>query len=365
MSDNDFYLKGRASQEQGGNRFSSASHTIDREYLEYCLKEEEIPFSEKTQYTPVYPKSIVNKINSPDVGMSYSMNPYQGCEHGCIYCYARNSHEFWGYGPGVDFEQKILVKNEAASLLEAYLLQPSRKASTVVMSGNTDCYQPAERRFKLTRSCLEVFLKYRHPVSIITKNSLLLRDLDLLEALNNDHLISVTLSVTTLNEKIRQVLEPRTATAKKRLLTIEALRKKGIPVNVMVAPVIPAINSQEILQIAKACSEAGAMDIGFTTVRLNGALGRIFTQWLQQHFPDRANKVLQQIRECHAGNLNDSRFGIRNKGDGVIAKQIHQLIALSKKKYFPHAASTELNTSLFKERQGYYRSLKGDQLRLF
>ncbi len=227
------------------------------DFLEYCWKEGELAEKNKTEYLPIFPKTIVNKVTSPDVGMSYSMNPYQGCEHGCIYCYARNTHEFWGYSAGLDFERKILIKENAPYLLEEMLKTKNWKAETIVLSGNTDCYQPAEKKFEITRACLEVFLKYKHPVGIITKNTLILRDLDLLRELTKDRLIGVNISVTSLSEKTRRLLEPRTATIAKRLETIKILSENNIPVNAMLAPIIPGINSHELLQLARAVSEKG------------------------------------------------------------------------------------------------------------
>ncbi|NNF81634.1 MAG: PA0069 family radical SAM protein, partial [Flavobacteriaceae bacterium] len=312
----------------------------------------------KTTYKEVHPKTIVNKITSPDVGMEYSMNPYQGCEHGCIYCYARNTHEYWGYGPGLDFESRILIKRNAARLLEAQIRKKSWQARPIVLSGNTDCYQPAEKKFKITRECLEVFLKYRHPVGIITKNALVLRDLDLLKALNKHGLVAVHISITSLSEKTRRLLEPRTATIQRRLNTVQTLSRHGIPVNVMMAPIIPSINSHEILNMAKAVSEAGALSMGHTMVRLNGAIGHIFYDWIKKNMPDRANKVMRQIESCHGGNLNDSRFGIRMRGEGKIANQINDLIKLSKKKYFKDKKLPKLNTEL-------HANYKDDQLKLF
>jgi len=226
------------------------------------------------------------------------------------------------------------------------------------MSGNTDCYQPAEKSFEITKRCLEVFLKYKHPVGIITKNALILRDLDLLKALNEDALISVNLSITSLSETTRRVLEPRTATIKKRLETVKTLSANGIPVNVMLAPIIPSINSHEILPLAKAASDAGALSIGHTIVRLNGAIGEIFKDWINKTMPDRADKVLHQIEQCHGGHLNDSRFGTRMRGEGHLAKQINDLVALARLKYFKGKTMPRLNTAL-------HQSYKDGQMTLF
>jgi DNA repair photolyase len=351
-------IKGRGAQVNTPNRFFELSHEMRDDFLQYCAIEVEEADKNKTQYLEVFPKTIVNKIKSPDVGMLYSMNPYQGCEHGCIYCYARNTHEFWGYSPGLDFERKILVKKDAPKLLETFIKRKSWEACHIVMSGNTDCYQPAEKKFEITRKCLEVFLKYKHPVGIITKNALILRDLDLLKALAKENLIGVNLSITSLSEETRRILEPRTATIKKRLETVKILSENGIPVNVMIAPIIPSINSHEILPLAKTVSELGALSIGHTIVRLNGAVGEIFTDWIQKTLPDRADKVLNQIENCHGGNLNDSRYGTRMSGEGEVAKQINDLVKLAKLKYFKNKAMPKLNCSL-------HEQYKDDQLRLF
>jgi DNA repair photolyase len=226
------------------------------------------------------------------------------------------------------------------------------------MSGNTDCYQPAEQKFQLTRQCLEVFLKYKHPVAIITKNALILRDIELLKALAKDNLIAVNISITSLSEETRRILEPRTATIKRRLQTVKELSDNGIPVNVMLAPIIPSINSHEILPMAKAVSEAGALSIAHTVVRLNGAIGEIFTDWIRKTMPDRADKVLHQIENCHGGTLNESRYGVRMRGEGQIAKQINDLIALARLKYFKDKSMPKLNIAL-------HEQYKDGQLKLF
>ncbi|AYN66205.1 PA0069 family radical SAM protein [Euzebyella marina] len=352
------YVKGRGAQKKMPNRFLEHIYETRDDFLEFCRIEGEEADKNKTSYIPIFPKTIVNKVTSPDVGMTFSMNPYQGCEHGCIYCYARNSHEFWGYGAGLDFERNILIKKAAASLLEQKLKTKSWRAQTIVLSGNTDCYQPAEKKFKLTRACLGIFLKYRHPVGIITKNALVLRDLDLLKELAHHNLIGVNVSVTSLQEETRRILEPRTTTIKKRLETIRVLSENGIPVNAMLAPIIPGINSHEIMKLAKAVSDNGALSFGFTVVRLNGAIGQIFEDWIKKALPDRADKVLHQIQECHGGTLNDSRFGIRNRGEGTIATQIHDLVNLAKRTYFKNKAFPKLNTDL-------HEQFKEGQLKLF
>jgi DNA repair photolyase len=347
MSD-ESYLKGRGAQINVKNRFFNESEEILDEFLNYCEAEGESADANKTSFLEVFPKTIVNRVNSPDLDMGYSMNPYQGCEHGCIYCFARNTHEFWGYSAGLDFERKILVKKNAAELLEQKFQSRNWEANPISLSGNTDCYQPAERNFKITRSCLEVFLKYRHPVSIITKNALILRDLDLLEALAKQNLVTVSVSVTSLTEKVRLLLEPRTTTIAKRLQTIAVLTDRGIPVNVMLAPIIPGINSHEILPMAKAAADSGALSIGYNVVRLNGAIGEIFSDWIKKAMPDRADKVLNQIQDCHQGTLNDSRWGARMKGEGEFAQMIKNQIQLARKKYYAGRALPELDKTLFR-----------------
>lgn len=351
-------VKGRGAQCNVHNRFIELSHDMREDFLEFCRKEGEESDKNRTLYLPVFPKTIVNKVTSPDVGMQYSMNMYQGCEHGCVYCYARNSHEFWGYSAGLDFERRILVKKEAPKLLETLLKNKSWNANTIVMSGNTDCYQPAEKKYKITRQCLEVFLKYKHPVGIITKNTLILRDLDLLKSLAKENLIGVNMSITSISENTRRILEPRTATIKKRLETVKTLSENGIPVNVMIAPIIPSINSHEILPLAKAVSDNGALSIGHTIVRLNGAIGEIFSDWIHKRMPDRAEKVLHQIENCHGGHLNDSRFDTRMRGEGKIAEQINNLVKLAKQKYFKDKGMPKLNKNL-------HEQFKSSQLKLF
>ncbi len=330
-------------QHNPDNRFSKLTYGVVHPEAIDTWEEEEA----KTSFLEVHPKTIVNRIDSPDVGMVYSLNPYQGCEHGCTYCYARNSHEYWGYSAGIDFERKILVKKNAAHLLEKELQKPNWEVFPISLSGNTDCYQPAERKYQLTRSCLEVLLRYKHPAGIITKNALILRDLDILEELASYNLIGVSISITSLSEKTRRALEPRTATVSRRLETVSELAKRGIPVNVMVAPIIPGINNHEIIPIVKAVADAGASTVGYTVVRLNGAIAGIFEQWLERYYPDRKQKVLHQIQACHSGTLNDSRFGARMKGEGEFADQIAQQFKLARARYLKGREWPKLDHDLF------------------
>lgn len=338
------YFKGRGAQVNTHNPFSKQSYVT--EHIEGL--DEPILSNSKTQFFQETPKKIVNKIDSPDLRGMYSMNPYQGCEHGCIYCYARNSHQYWGFSAGLDFERKIIIKENAPQLLEKFLNNPRYEPQPIMLSGNTDCYQPIERKKGITRKMLQVLLKFKHPVSIITKNSLILRDLDLLEEMASMNLAHVNISLTSLDESLRSKLEPRTVSSLNRLKVIEALSKKNIPVNVMVAPIIPALNSLEIPAIIKATSEHGASSAAYTIVRLNGSIKDIFEDWLAKNFPDRADKVLHQIMDCHGGKLNDSRYGVRMRGEGKIAEMIHDLFYTSTQKYLADKNFPELDCSIFK-----------------
>ncbi|WP_026950239.1 PA0069 family radical SAM protein [Algoriphagus mannitolivorans] len=339
------YFKGRGAQIQSGNRF--LAHRIVAEHVEGI--DEPLLLSPKTEVRIEHPKSIVNPITSPDIGLSFSLNPYQGCEHGCIYCYSRNSHEYYGYSAGIDFETKLMAKPDAPRLLEAKLLSKSWKVTPISLSGNTDCYQPLEKKMEITRGLLKVFAKYRHPVGIITKNSLILRDLDILQDLASQNLVQVYISITTLEEDLRRAMEPRTASAAKRLSTLEALAKAGVPVAVMNAPIIPGLNHHEIPQIIKAAADHGASGAGMTVVRLNGKLEEIFSDWLQKNFPDRFQKVMHQIAELHGGKVQDNEFGRRMKGEGVLAESIRQLFRHSRKKYFQDKSMPEYNLKVFRK----------------
>jgi DNA repair photolyase len=343
MSDTKDYFHGRGSQINTANPYLKQQYV--REHIEGL--DEEMLSNSKTEFFMEYPKKIVNKVDSPDIGSMYSMNPYQGCEHGCIYCYARNVHQYWGFSAGLDFERKIIVKPDAPELLDNQLSNPNWKAVPIMLSGNTDCYQPAERKFKLTRRMLEVLLKHKHPVGMITKNALILRDRDILSELAKHQLVHVMVSITSLNEDLRLQMEPRTVTAKNRLRVIEELSKVGVPAGVMNAPLIPGLNTEEIPSVIKAAADHGAVDAGYTIVRLNGAIKDIFHDWLYKNFPDRGDKVWHQIMECHGGQVNDSRFGTRMRGEGKIAESIRALFKMAVKKYMSGRESYDLNTEDF------------------
>lgn len=346
-------MKGRGAQINPASRFDTLIHDPDPFAI---LEKEESKV--RTQYIDTHPKSIVNKVDSPDVPMDFSINPYQGCEHGCIYCYARNTHPFWGYSAGLEFEQKILVKKSAPELLAKKLKSKKWKAVPIMLSGNTDCYQPAEQEYEITREMLKVFLRYRHPVGIITKNSLVLRDLDILQELRKYNLVQVAISITTLSDELRKFMEPRTSTVAQRFKTIETLSKADIPVSCMIAPIIPGLNDHEVLGIAKKAADAGAYKLGSTIVRLNGDVATIFEDWVKKVYPDRADKVLNKIKEIHGGQLNDSRFGKRMKGEGNISEIIQQQLKFARRRYLDGKSYEPMNCDL-------HESFKTDQLRLF
>ncbi|MEQ8238397.1 MAG: PA0069 family radical SAM protein [Cyclobacteriaceae bacterium] len=310
----------------------------------------------KTEIFFETPKQVISKNSSPDLKHEYSVNPYQGCEHGCSYCYARNSHTYWGWSAGLDFESKIIVKKEVAQNLANEFQKRTYRVKPIMLSGNTDCYQPIEREFKLTRAILQVALNYRHPISLITKNALVLRDLDLIAQLAKLNLIHVHFSITSLDEKIRSKLEPRTSTAKKKLNAIEILTAHQVPVGIMIAPVIPGLTDSEIPNIMKAASRAGAIKAGYSVLRLNGQVQDVFEDWLEKAFPDSAEKVKNQVRALHGGKPNDSNWGRRMTGEGAEAEMIQQLFELGQKTYFENKKIPPLETQHF---------LKGGNYALF
>ena len=354
----DKYLKGRGAQINTHNRFEK--HVVGEFHIEGL--DEEAGFANKTQYINTYPKTFINKLDSPDIGRAYSMNPYQGCEHGCLYCYARVTHEYWGYSAGLDFEQKILVKQNIREALEKQFNKKGWEPLPIMLSGNTDCYQPIEKKLKLTRDILETVLKYKHPVSMITKNSMITRDIDLLQELAKDNLVHVMITITSTNEKTRMQLEPRTTTYKQRFKAVEELSKAGIPVGVMVAPIIPGITSNDIPNVIKIAADHGAKRAGYTIVRLNGAIGNVFKDWLEKNYPDRAQKVWNQISDCHGGQVNDSRYGTRMSGEGNIAEGIRNLFKISVKKFMGEQERLKLNTKVFINKYNAQTNLFNDLL---
>ncbi|GAA4320918.1 PA0069 family radical SAM protein [Flaviaesturariibacter amylovorans] len=327
------YKAGRGAQFNTPNRFDRTRHVA--EHIEGI--DEWVAEDVRTQFIEVEAKSLVNKVDSPDVGMLYSINPYQGCEHGCIYCYARNSFEYLGFSAGLDFESKIHVKKNAPQLLRQFLLHPKWQCVPLSLSGNTDCYQPAERRFGITRSLIEVCREFSQPVGIITKNAGILRDKELLSEMGQRRIASVLMTINTLNEDLRRVMEPRTTTAAQRLRVLEVLSKAGVQTGIMMGPLIPGLNDHEVPALLKAAADAGATFSAYTFVRLNGAVKFLFHDWLYTNFPDRADKVWHLIEDAHGGRVNDSEFGRRMAGEGALAKLVaDQYRAYTKKYGFGH-----------------------------
>lgn len=347
------YLQGRGAQINTPNRFLKDQRT--REHLEGIddWSEENIA----TQYLEQEAKSIVNKVDSPDVGMGYSMNPYAGCEHGCIYCYARNVHEYWGYSAGLDFERKIIVKKNAPALLRKFLMNPKWQSIPIMLSGNTDCYQPAEQQYRLTRRLLEVCNEFNQPVGILTKNSWILKDKDILQQMAAKNIVSAMVSITSFNEDLRRVMEPRTTTAQQKLRVIRELSEAGVRMGIMMGPMIPGLNEHEMQRIMKEASDNGATFTAYTFIRLNGAIKLLFHDWLYKNFPERADKVWHLVEQSHNGKVNDSRWGVRMRGEGSMAELVAQQYKKYGKLYGMNAEEWSLDTSQFRR--------PGEQGRLF
>jgi len=319
-------IRGRGASWSPANRFEKLH--VDLNDVDVDLETEERP-QHQTQYFRDETKSVITRNNSPDVGFETSLNPYRGCEHGCIYCYARPTHEYLGFSAGLDFESKIMVKTSAPELLRAELESPRWQPQTLVLSGVTDPYQPVERKLCITRGCLEVLARFRNPVAIITKNRLVTRDVDLLRDLAAHNGVAVNISVTSLDSNLQRVLEPRTSSPQARLDAISQLRNAGIPTGVMVAPIIPGLTDHEVPKIMGACAKAGAQFAGYTIVRLPWAVAPLFEHWLEEHFPERKEKVLGRIRHLRGNRLNNSRWHTRMTGEGIFAEQIASMFAIS------------------------------------
>ncbi len=322
-------FKGRSAGFNPANRFDRLHAEVDREESSEEPGVSRVP----TQYLVDHSKSILSRNDSPDIPFSISINPYRGCEHGCIYCYARPSHEFLGLSSGLDFESKIFVKHNASKLLEKEFNKPSWIPEAVCIAGNTDCYQPVERKLEITRSLLQVFLQYQNPVRLITKNYLVTRDLDILKELAARNLVGVMISLTTLNDELAHRMEPRTSTPKRRLSAIETLARNGIPVGVMVAPVIPALNDHEVPELLRRAADAGATSAGYTVVRLTWSLKELFQDWLEREMPDRAKKILHAIQDIHEGNLNTTEWHRRHSGEGEMADHLARVFDTFASKY--------------------------------
>jgi len=339
-------IRGRGAAINPPNRFDRIVYEDDPEAAD---PDEPGP---KTEFFDDASRSILARNESPDVGFDVSINPYRGCEHGCPYCFARPTHETLGFSSGLDFETKILVKEDAPRLLRAELSKPSWKPQVIALSGVTDPYQPIERKLRLTRGCLEVLAEFRNPVMIVTKNQLVTRDHDLLGDLAREGAAVVCISVTTLDGALQRKMEPRASPPERRLEAIRALDDAGVPVGVLVAPVVPGLNDHEIPAILAASARAGARFAGHVPLRLPYAVKQLFTRWLEDHFPDRKEKILGRIRDLRGGGLNDPRFGSRLRGKGIYAEEIRSLFTLGCRRSSLREGWIELSTRAFRRPGG-------------
>ncbi|HEY1857329.1 PA0069 family radical SAM protein [Acidocella sp.] len=336
--------KGRGTAQNPGCRF-------EREQVEAFddgWDHTEAPERPQTSLIRDATRSIIARNDSPDLGFDRSINPYRGCEHGCIYCFARPTHAYLGLSPGLDFETKIVFKPEAARLLEAELSKPRYKPEVLALGTNTDPYQPVERTLGLTRGILEVLERFNHPVSIVTKSAGVLRDLDLLARMAAKNLARVHLSITTLDPALARTMEPRAASPARRLAAIAALQNAGIPTGVMAAPMIPGVNDAELESILEEAAQAGAVDAHMQLLRLPSELGPLFTDWLHTHLPERASHVLSLIRQSRAGRLNDPEFGSRFTGTGPLADLLHQRFARAVRQFRLDGVQKPLDTTQFR-----------------
>lgn len=346
-------IRGRGAAGNPPNRFERIQ--LERD-ADWNPEDDPLP---RTQFFKDRSQTIIATNESPDVAFEASINPYRGCEHGCIYCYARPFHEYLGFSSGLDFETKIMVKEDAPKLLRAALSSPQWQPKTLAMSGVTDPYQPVERRLKLTRDCLEVLAEFRNPVSIVTKNQLVARDADVLGELACFNAAAVFLSLPTLDADLRKVMEPRTSTPQARLAAIRTLAKAGIPVGVLVAPVIPGLTDHEIPAVLEAAANAGARFASFIVLRLPHAVAPMFEQWLAVHFPERKEKVLNRLRAVRDGKLYDNRFGKRMRGESLFAAQIETLFDVARRKAGLAGHGPELSATAFRRPGGAQLCLFG------
>ncbi|MBV9867663.1 MAG: PA0069 family radical SAM protein [Abitibacteriaceae bacterium] len=343
-------LRGRGTTVNPPNRFETfwyeTGQVDDDTQAETCDDEQPGP---TTQFFKDHTKSILTQNDSPDVGFTFSINPYRGCEHGCIYCYARPTHEYLGFSAGLDFETKIMVKAEAPNLLRQQLDSRRWKPGVIAVSGVTDCYQPIERKLKLTRRCLEVLAEFRNPVCIITKSYLVTRDIDILQHLAHYQAAAVFLSVTTLDAELAHIMEPRAATPARRLAAIAKLSEAGVPVGVLVCPVIPGLTDHEIPAIIQEARRAGAQFAGYNLLRLPYSVKDLFEEWLDTHLPQQKNKVLSKLRASRSRQLNEAEFGSRMTGEGVFAEQVAALFTIACKKAGLTGRGPQLSAAAFRK----------------
>lgn len=319
-------IHGRGVASNPANRFAPIRFDVDGDWLD-SVPEDERP-SPRTQLFDDDTRTILARNDSPDVGFDTSINPFRGCEHGCVYCFARPFHEYLGLSAGLDFETKIFVKRDAPALLRAELAKPKYEPRFIAMSGVTDCYQPIERKLRLTRACLEVLAEARNPVGVITKNHLVTRDVDLLAAMARDNAACVTITLTTLDPALSATMEPRASAPRRRLEAMKTLADAGVPVNISVSPIVPGLTDHEVPAILAAAYEAGARSAFYVPLRLPGAVRPLFLAWLEAHYPDRRNKVLNRQRDMRGGELNDARFGSRFQASGVWGDQLRAMFDL-------------------------------------
>jgi len=341
-------VRGRGAGLNPGNRFEDVRLHVLGETLDERAAESPGGVQVRTKTLDDSTRSIINAVDSPDLSFKWTVNPYRGCEHGCIYCYARPGHEYLGLSSGLDFETTIIAKHEAPTLLRKELSAKKWRGESIVMSGVTDCYQPLERELRITRRCLEVCLEFRQSVSIITKNALVLRDIDLISRLHEHRLVAVALSITTLDAGLARVMEPRASVPKERLRALRELSAVGVPTTVMTAPIIPAINDHEIPAILAAAAEAGARSAGYVLLRLPYQIKALYEDWLRRHFPDRAEKALSLLRSTRGGELYDATAFTRMKGTGPYAAQIRSTFTTFAKRHRFNQHRTGLNTAAFR-----------------
>jgi DNA repair photolyase len=347
-------IKGRGAAFNPANRFEQTR----LESLDIEMDEPDAPTIRTSFYRDIS-KSILSKNDSPDLKFSYSINPYRGCEHGCIYCYARPSHEYLGFSSGIDFESKIMVKLDAPTLLTSAFRKKRWQPQVVLLSGNTDCYQPVEQKLQITRACLNVFLLHRNPVAIITKNALIARDIDILKELASLKLVRVMISMTSLEPELIRKMEPRTATPQRRLDTIELLASHAIPVGIIIAPLIPGLNDEDMPAILREAAARGASFAGLSMIRLPGTVEQLFTDWLTRELPLRSSKIIARIRDIRKGKLNDTRWDKRLAGEGESAATIRKMFDVSCRKYHLNEERIELTASLFIREPGGEPTLFG------
>jgi DNA repair photolyase len=350
-------MRGRGARSNATGRYESA---LRESFHDGWTELDDAPAPLKTTVTAESARTIITHNDSPDVGFDRSINPYRGCEHGCIYCYARPAHAYVGLSPGLDFESKLFFKPDAARLLERELSSPRYRPDVIHIGGNTDPYQPQERRLMTTRSIIQVLQRFQHPFSIITKSALIQRDIDLMRPMAADNLVRAAVSITTLDRRLARSMEPRAATPQRRLDTVRRLSEAGVPVIVMFAPVIPGLNDHELEAVAEASAEAGAVGLSYVALRLPLEIKDLFEEWLATDHPDRAQRVMSLVRQMRGGAAYKAEFGKRMRGEGPIADLLSQRLRAAKRRYGLDRPLAPLDLSRFRPPPRH-----GDQLELF